>query len=53
MSHLGKVKAFFPKFERHLVGYADLLIIGDGAKWSWNWAGDNYPGAIQIIANKD
>ncbi|MCR9286208.1 MAG: hypothetical protein NXI23_02340 [Bacteroidetes bacterium] len=40
---------FFPKFERHLVGYNNRVIIGDGAKWIWNWAEDNYPGAIQVL----
>jgi len=49
VSHLGKAGEFFPKFERHLVGYRDKVIIGDGAKWIWNWADDNYPGAIQIL----
>lgn len=49
VSHLGSVEEFFPKFERHLVGYTDKVIIGDGAKWIWNWADDNYPGATQIL----
>ena len=49
VSHLGSVEEFFPKFERHLTGYTDKVIIGDGAKWIWNWADDNYPGAIQIL----
>lgn len=49
VSHLGSVEEFFPKFERHLVGYSNKVIIGDGAKWIWNWADDNYPGAIQIL----
>lgn len=49
VSHLGSVKEFFPKFERHLVGYENKVIIGDGAKWIWNWADDNYPGATQIL----
>jgi Uncharacterised protein family (UPF0236) len=49
VSHLGSVNEFFPKFERHLVGYGNKVIIGDGAKWIWNWADDNYPGAIQIL----
>ena len=49
VSHLGNVEEFFPKFERHLVGYRNKVIIGDGAKWIWNWADDNYPGAIQIL----
>ena len=25
------------------------MILGDGAKWIWNWANDNFPGAIQIL----
>ena len=49
VSHLGSVDDFFPKFERHLVGYKNKVIIGDGAKWIWNWAEDNYPGALQIL----
>lgn len=49
VGHLGSVDDFFPKFERHLVGYQNKVIIGDGAKWIWNWAEDNYPGARQIL----
>ena len=49
VSHLGGVDVFLPKLERHLVGYKNKVIIGDGAKWIWNWAEDNYPGAIQIL----
>jgi len=49
VGHLGSVDDFFPKFERHLIGYHNKVIIGDGAKWIWNWAEDNYPGAIQIL----
>jgi len=49
VSHLGGVDTFFPKLERHLNGYKNLVIIGDGAKWIWNWVEDNYPGAVQIL----
>ena len=49
VSHLGSVDDFFPKLERHLVDYSNKVIIGDGAKWIWNWAEDNYPGAVQIL----
>jgi len=49
VSHMGSVKEFFPKLERHLVGYNNKVIIADGAKWIWNWADDNYPGALQIL----
>lgn len=49
VSHLGGVDGFFPKLERHLVDYPQKVIVGDGAKWIWNWAEDNYPGAVQIL----
>jgi hypothetical protein len=49
VSHLGSVSDFFPKLERHLPGYQNKVIIGDGAKWIWNWSEDNYPGATQIL----
>ncbi len=49
VSHLGGVDEFFPKLERHLTPYKNKVILGDGAAWIWNWAEDNYPGAIQIL----
>jgi hypothetical protein len=49
VSHLGSVNDFFPKLERHLTPYNKKVILGDGAKWIWNWADDNYPLAIQIL----
>lgn len=49
VSHLGSVNEFFPKLERHLIPYNKKVILGDGAKWIWNWADDNYPLAIQIL----
>lgn len=49
VSHLGSVKKFFPKLERHLVDYRNKVFIGDGASWIWNWVEDNYPGSTQIL----
>lgn len=49
VSHMGSVDKFFPKLERHLVPYKNKVIIADGATWIWNWADDNYPGALQIL----
>lgn len=49
VSHLGSVDTFFPKLERHLCDYEKKVIIGDGAKWIWNWAESNYPNATQIL----
>lgn len=49
LSHLGGVEAFLPKLERHLTQLPGKVILGDGARWIWNWAEDNYPGAVQIL----
>lgn len=49
VSHLGSVDEFFPKFERFLTTYKQKVVLGDGAKWIWNWVEDNYPGATQIL----
>lgn len=49
VSHMGSVKEFFPKLERHLVNYDNKVIIADGAVWIWNWVESNYPGATQIL----
>jgi len=49
VSHMGSVNEFFPKLERHLVGYNNKVVIGDGATWIWNWVESNYPGATQIL----
>lgn len=49
VGYLGSVEEFLPKLERHLVGYKNKVIIGDGARWIWNWVEDNYPGAVQIL----
>ncbi len=46
---MGSVDKFFPKLERHLVPYKKKVIIADGATWIWNWADDNYSGALQIL----
>ena len=48
-SHLGSVNDFFPKLERHLIGYSHLVTVGDGAPWIWKWCEDNYPGCVQIL----
>lgn len=48
-SHLGSVKQFFPKLERHIVNCNHLVVVADGAGWIWNWCEDNYPGCVQIL----
>lgn len=49
VSHLGTVNDFFQKLEKYLIHYKNKVIVGDGAKWIWKWAEDNYPGATQIL----
>lgn len=49
VSHLGDCGVFFNKLERYLIPYERKVILADGAKWIWNLAEDNYPGAIQIL----
>jgi len=49
VSHMGSVNDFFPKLERHLIDCPNKVIIGDGAKWIWNWVESNYPGSTQIL----
>jgi len=50
VSHLGSIKEFLPKVERHLSSVKNKKVfVADGAKWIWNWVEDNYPGAIQIL----
>jgi hypothetical protein len=49
VSHLGSYNDFFINLERYLIHYKHKVIVGDGAKWSWRWAEDNYPGATQIL----
>jgi len=48
-SHLGSVNEFFPKLERHITSYNNLVVVGDGASWIWRWCEDNYPGCVQIL----
>jgi len=49
VAHLGSNKDFFPKLEYHIDHLRNLVLIGDGAKWIWNWADDFYSEAVQIL----
>jgi len=50
VSHLGSVKEFCPKMERHLhYVKGPKVFIADGARWIWKWVEDNYPGSTQIL----
>ncbi|TVR76001.1 MAG: hypothetical protein EA409_13890 [Saprospirales bacterium] len=50
VSHLGSIKRFLPKIERHINPINSMKVfVVDGAKWIWKWVEDNYPGASQIL----
>ncbi|MDR2728793.1 MAG: ISKra4 family transposase [Chitinispirillales bacterium] len=43
-------KLLYSEAVKYGVDYAkQVVVIGDGAKWIWNLANDNFPNAIQII----
>lgn len=48
-AHLGTCSAFFEKFERHLDGCKNLVAIGDGAPWIWDYFDSAHPDAVQIL----
>jgi hypothetical protein len=49
VAHLGGHHEFFEEVEHQLDVIPDKVFIADGAKWIWNWADANYPGAKQIL----
>jgi len=53
-SQIGSLEGFgqllYSEAVKRGVDYAEkVVIIGDGAKWIWNLARDNFPGATQIV----
>ena len=49
IAHLGNHKEFFDKVERQTDQLSSLVVVGDGAKWIWNWVESTYLKAIQIL----
>ena len=49
IAHLGNHKDFFDKVERQTDQLSPLIVVGDGAKWIWNWVESAYPKATQIL----
>lgn len=47
--HLGGHLDFLEKMDRYLDPYKNKILIGDGAKWIWNWVDINHPEAVQIL----
>jgi hypothetical protein len=51
VAHLGSKAAFLPMFEQALAraDYQELVLVGDGAAWIWEWAERRCPDAVQIL----
>lgn len=47
--HLGGHRKFLQKLEAYSEPYQRKVFVCDGAKWIWNWVGDCYPEAVQIL----
>ena len=48
-AHLGNHTDFFEKFDRHLDGLKNLVVLADGAPWIWDFFDTTYPDAVQIL----
>lgn len=49
IAHLGSHHHFLRKVETITDELDNLVWIGDGASWIWNWVSDTYPKSIQIL----
>lgn len=49
VTHLGGHQAFFRKVEKHTDSKPNMIWIADGARWIWDWVGESYPKATQIL----
>ena len=49
VAHLGGHQAFFRKVEKCTDALPNMVWIADGAKWIWDWVGESYPHATQIL----
>jgi len=47
--HLGGHIDFLEKMDRYLDPYKNKILIGDGAKWIWNWADINHSEVVQLL----
>lgn len=48
-AHLGGHQAFFRKVEKYTDALPNMVWIADGARWIWDWVGESYPEATQIL----
>lgn len=49
VAHLGGHQGFFRKVEKYTDVLPNMVWIADGAKWIWDWVGESYPKATQIL----
>lgn len=49
IAHLGGHQPFFRKVEKYTDVLPNMVWIGDGAKWIWDWVSGSYCGATQIL----
>jgi hypothetical protein len=43
------MEAFLEKFDRHVAAKKEVVALGDGARWIWDYWTTYYPEAIQIL----
>lgn len=49
VADIGSLSSFLDKMESLIPTHSDLVFIGDGAKWIWNWVESIYPDSTQIL----
>ncbi len=49
VAHLGGLHPFLKKLEKQTDPLDNMVWICDGARWIWNWIGENYPESVQIL----
>lgn len=49
VAHLGDHEAFLAKFDPQVAHKKDLVAIGDGARWIWDYWNTYHPEAVQIL----
>ncbi|MCL2768424.1 MAG: ISKra4 family transposase [Synergistaceae bacterium] len=42
-------RLYMEALQRGVTSAKKVVVLGDGAKWIWNLADDNFPGAVQIV----
>ena len=48
-AYFGSKDPFLERLSKQIAGLNQMVFLGDGAKWMWNWVGDHHPEAFQIL----